>query len=463
MGEHKPFKLLPHQLEGIEFISKSKRGIIVGDDMGTGKTLQSLAFTKWSHYQEGLERVLVVCPAALLCQWDEEIEKYYGFKPAVYKSGKPILDNFVTLISMETLRTQAKGVYTHVHRLNHHFTGKKYTIILDEAHEACNPDSHTNISIRALSPPHRIIPMTGTPIKNKVENLYGIVLLLDPWLDKAEWYNRYIIRELKNVPTKRGVRTVWNITGYKNLDHLNAYLQTIMIRRLKGEVNDLPPKRVQYVPYYPDRRYEGFLYDIDLSDEPVMVKVVRLIEAASGLNPFDKSKEDFIPGNKYQLLKQLIGSTDGRMIVFFQYYEVLRHVKALLSKAGYNVYEWSGRNHTTRTQQVRDWAVSESGILLGTIDAAGLGLNLVEGTTAIFYEPCLSPSGLQQAEDRIYRVGQTKPVNIFYLYGRETVEEAVMALLRRKKATTDAVVGGNFTSEELQQIYKYSYRLEYRL
>lgn len=463
MGE---LTLFDHQLKGVEFFIGNPpdgyRGHILGDDMGTGKTIQSLAFGKWGLHTGKIDRVVVVCPSGLVCNWQNEIENYYGFAPYTYHSKKPCEDAWVTLVGLETLRYRGKdGIFRHVHRLLEHLKGKRYLLIVDEAHEVCNVDSGGNMALRAFSP-KRVLLMTGTPIQNKLEDLYGLLYLLNPRLDRNDWYNKYVIRNLKNIPTRRGTRTVWQITGYKNIDHVNALLKGLMIRRTKEETLDLPRKMVQYIPYEPDRYYESKLYDIELSDEPKMVKVVRLVEACSGLDPFDKTKATFYPGNKYNTLKQLLLSTHGRIVVWFQYVEVLNHVKKLLEKAGFQVFEYSGRNTNNRNQQAADWKLSNGGVLCSTLDAGGVGINLVEGTTAIFFEPSLSPAKLLQAEDRIYRHGQTKPVTIIYLYGRETVEECIFSLLRRKRHTINVAITVKFNSEELQEIYKYSYKLEYK-
>lgn len=466
MADQQPTSpLYLHQLSGVRWLVEQliDKGdvAIIGDEMGTGKTRMSLAFSSYCYHAREIERVLVVCPAVLLENWRNEIEEYYGFPPCMYTSkNKKLEDRFITVMSYELARYKKKGDFVHCRLMQEYFKGKRVLLIADEAHFFCNSESNTNQAVGMLPAKYRL-PMTGTPIQNKPEDAFGIVHFIEPYISRNWWMQTYIIQGLKEVPTPRGRRTVYTIEGYRNLDKLNDYFSRIMLRRKKSEVLELPPKSVQYIPYEADKFYDGILDEVDLSDEPMMVKVLRLREAASGLNPYDETKEEFHPGNKLKLLSHLVKSTSDRVIVWFSFVETLKHVKKELEKSGKVCYEWSGRNTSTRRAELEAWKNNPDSIMLVTIAAGGVGLNdFVIASTAIFFEAEVSPAKLRQAEDRIYRKGQDKKTTIIYPYGVGTVEESILSLIRKKYHTTDSIVD-KMTQDDLQQIYKYSFKLRY--
>jgi SNF2 family DNA or RNA helicase len=450
-----------HQHSGVKFLIDYNGGL-VGDDMGSGKTRLSLAYAKWCIYLGLIDRVLVVCPSAIVTNWMAEVEKYYGFKPTTNYKSKRLEDNWIAITTYPLLRYKNKFGYPNYEAIVKHFAGHRLLVILDEAHEISNSDSQTFMVCCNL-PAEIKVAMTGTPVSNRPEDLFGILHFIDRTITKQWFFDNFIITTYKEITTKTR-RKVWvkQVTGYKNQDKLNALLKTRMIRRLTSECIDLPPLNRIFMPYEIDNNkiYQSTLNLCDVNDEPMMVKVTRLQEAASGLNPWDETKQGFEETEKLRLLESLLESGSGRIVVWFKFYETLAQVSKYLRGKGYDIYEWHGGNSNTRDKQKSAWAVSDRGVILCTIKAAGVGLNFVEGQISIMFESELSPAAMSQAEKRIHRDGQQNSCTIFYLYGRQSVEEAVIHLLK-KKIHLNSVVTDSFTQEDLQAIYRYSFRLEY--
>lgn len=451
--------LREHQIEGINFLIANQGGII-GDEMGTGKTRLSLAFAKWLYHKGHIDRVLVVCPARLQFEtWEQEVIKYYGVKPTVYaKKRKLDINSFVTIVSYGRLRYKHKKYFKHLDIIQEHFSGMRLLVILDEAHNITNDESDTAVVCRELDTVCRVA-MTGTPIQNKPENLFGILSFIDPKIEKQWFINKFLHRRLITIPTKYGRRKVWDITGYKNQDQLHTLLKRYMIRRTLDECVDLPPMVDNYIGYeMTDPLYRDVYGLCEMNDETPMVRCIRLQQAASGIDPFDDMKS-FRSGAKFEMLQELVKNRSGKMVIWFNYVTSLDAVKKILSKEN-DVYEWSGRNTVHRREQADNWRKSDNALLLLTFGAGAEGIELVEGRTAIFYEYGLSPSTIGQAQARLHRSGQSHRVTNFCLYGRGTVEEGIIQLVRRKKHINDVVVDGDFTTEELREIYSYNFKLQ---
>src|SRR5690606_9470566 len=121
------------------------------------------------------------------------------------------------------------------------------------------------------------------------EGLFGLLYILDPSLNKQWFYRQFFVTKSKKITARGGKRQVWvtSVVAYKNQDQLSELLRSRMIRRLKKDCLGIPKKSRLFVPYeIQDVLYDQMVHQVDLSDEPMMTKIVRLQQAASGLNPY---------------------------------------------------------------------------------------------------------------------------------------------------------------------------------
>ncbi|MCP4693882.1 MAG: DEAD/DEAH box helicase family protein, partial [Desulfobacterales bacterium] len=232
-------ELYPYQKEGVEF-GLYRRAALIGDEMGLGKTLQAIALAILKKEIFGYDKVLVVTLASLKEQWKREIERFSGEKAMVVagtaKKREEIYAEDDSLFKI----TNYEAVLRDVEIISRF---KPHVVILDEAQRIKNFNTKTADAVKRLPREHALV-LTGTPLENKLEDVYSIIQFLDPYMLSPLW--RFAADHFMLSPTRRG-----KILGYRNLDLLHEKLKSIVIRRRKEEVlSDLPDEVVNN--YYLD-------------------------------------------------------------------------------------------------------------------------------------------------------------------------------------------------------------------
>ena len=223
--------LLPYQREGMLHLAFGERALLA-DDMGLGKTIQAIAATELLRRLHGVARVLVVCPASLKGEWQEQIARFSGAATLLVTGRRPARlaqyaqPGFFTVVNYEQVVIDAADINR---------TLRPDIVILDEAQRIKNWHTKTARAVKSLASPYAFV-LTGTPIENRIDEIYSIVQYLDPGLLGPLFrFNRdfYDLDE-------RG-RPI----GYKNLDELMRRLQSVMLRRRKRDVEtELPGRTV---------------------------------------------------------------------------------------------------------------------------------------------------------------------------------------------------------------------------
>ena len=219
-------ELYPYQKEGIR-LATFRKGMIIADEMGLGKTLQAIATAVFKKKIFGFKRTLVICPASLKAQWKAEIEKFTS-EEAECVEGSPEQREeryaraaaYFLVISYETVLRDGAAI----NRAGMDF------IILDEAQRIKNFETLTANAIKSLKKNHGLV-ITGTPIENKLADIYSITGFIDPGLLTPLWEFSY--QHCYFDPQNEN-----RITGYYNLQHLKEKLKPVLIRREKKEVLD---------------------------------------------------------------------------------------------------------------------------------------------------------------------------------------------------------------------------------
>ncbi|HET8735703.1 MAG TPA: DEAD/DEAH box helicase, partial [Pricia sp.] len=225
--------LYPYQREGVEF-AVFKKGVIVADEMGLGKTLQAIATAVLKKEIFGFQKTLVICPASVKNQWKNEVLKFTDEKAAVvegYPQDRREMylndDSFFHIINYETVLRDL----TIINKSGYDF------VILDEAQKIKNYETQTANAVKAIRKKHALV-ITGTPLENKLLDLYSIVQFLDNRFLAPQWefsYRHCIFDS----------RSKNKISGYYNLQDLKKRLEPILIRRGKQEVFDQLPQVIQ--------------------------------------------------------------------------------------------------------------------------------------------------------------------------------------------------------------------------
>ena len=446
--------LYPYQAEGVKF-ALFKKSAIIADEMGLGKTLQAIAVAILKKELFNVEKVLVITPASLKEQWRREIERFTDESVNVVSGPKRermaiYIDNraFFKITNYEAVLRDIEELTMFQPDL----------IILDEAQRIKNFETKTFQTIQSI--PHKqSIILTGTPLENKLEDLYAIVqfadgdLLTPLWSFAADYF--ILKRNKKN-----------KIFGYKNLQALNEKLKDLVIRRKKEEVLDELPQEVTN-NYYIDLSKEQsqihqrllaslmpfinkkFLTPMDIRRIQEILTSMRmvcnstfLVDRKTNISPKLKELE--------RVLSDIAIENQRKVVIFSEWTRMTFLIGKVLSELAIPFVELSGKIPTNKRQRLIDEFTNnpECRVFLST-DAGGVGLNLQAADCVINFELPWNPAKMNQRIGRVSRIGQKSScVNVINFIARNSIEERILAGIHMKLELFDAVFEG--TADEVE-------------
>jgi SNF2 family DNA or RNA helicase len=439
-----PVPLYDYQKAGAIFLACRGRAIL-GDDMGLGKTVQTLAAVELLARERGIGKVLVVAPASVKYQWAGEIARFTKRAVQVI-DGEPAErlamyreETFYRLVNYEQ-------VVRDLDRLNE---WPPDLVVLDEAQRIRNWESKTSRAVKKLQSRYAFV-LTGTPLENRLEELYSIV----QFTDAHRFGPAFQFLHDHRVLDARG-----SLKGYRNLDSLRTKLEPIFLRRSRGEVLTQLPGRTdstslvelsdeQRGPYEEQRSTlarlatKGFLTDLDR--KRILACLVNLRLICDSLFLFDKKShvspklEEFA-----ELLPQLIEG-DHKIVVFSQWETMLREAAAVADdQAVGHVVLHGGLDGKERKAVLERFATRPECRLLFSTDAGGVGLNLQVADTVVNLELPWNPAVLEQRIARVHRMGQERPVRVVHFVTRGTIEDRVSETIRLKKQLFTGLFDGS--------------------
>ncbi len=433
-------ELRPYQRDGFGWLAtlwELGLGGILADDMGLGKTLQALALVCHARERDpGLGPFLVVAPTSVVSNWASEAARFApdlsvaSVSDTLAKSGRAIeeLATADVVVTTYTLLRLDADAYCSVE-----WAG----VILDEAQFVKNHQAKTYRCVRELRSPFKLA-LTGTPMENNLMELWSLLSITAPGLFPdpkrfGEQYARPIERE--------GDR--------ERLARLRRRIRPLVKRRTKELVAaDLPPKQEQtlLVDLHPrhrklyDRRLQrerrkilGLLADFDRNRFTILQSITLLRQLSLHPGLTDEGSAGLPCAKLDALVEQLedvIGG-DHRALVFSQFTGFLALVRDRLDAESVGYCYLDGR--TRQRKRVLDrFRTGDDPVFLISLKAGGVGLNLTEADYCFLLDPWWNPATESQAIDRTHRIGQTRPVLVYRLIARDTIEEKVVALARRK-------------------------------
>jgi superfamily II DNA or RNA helicase len=437
-------ELRPYQADGFRWLGRLARwgvGGCLADDMGLGKTLQVLALLL-HRAPEGPS--LVVAPTSVLSVWADEIARwaptlsvrvFSGPRRAWALEGLGPFD--VVLTSYAILPIDADAL-----------VAVRFVVaVLDEAQSIKNPDTARARAAFALQADQRVAT-TGTPIENRLADLWSLYQFLNPGLlgseaEFEEQFARPIERE-----RSRPVR-----------DRLRRVVAPFLLRRTKAEVlTELPPRTETALSIELDGRevatYEAVRAEIldRLEAEAtgpgrrfaLLAGITRLRRAASHprmvLDDADPSS------TKLQVLAEILDDvvpSGHKALVFSQFVDHLQLAREALLTAGYRCRYLDGSTPAAaRKREIDAFQAGDADVFLISLKAGGVGLNLTAADYVIHLDPWWNPAAEDQASDRSHRLGQTRPVTVYRLVARDTVEDRIVALHHRKRELALGVLEG---------------------
>ena len=440
-------ELRHYQEDGVRWLGRLRDlelPALLADDMGLGKTLQALCAVRG--------RTLVVAPTSVVPNWADEAAR---FRPAlrvcVYHGAARALDADadLTITSYALLRLDTEALASVAWD----------SVVLDESQAIKNPDSQVARAAHALPGRFRLA-LTGTPVENRLAELWSQFQFLSRgWLGPRRDFDERYAR-----PIAAGDAAA--------AERLRARVRPFVLRRLKREVApELPPRTesVLHVELSPDERRTYDAIRAATRDDvakrfaaggsafQVLEALLRLRQAAchGALVPGAHAETS----SKLEVLRESLEEAvaEGhKALVFSQWTSLLDRVEPALRDAGLAFGRLDGATRD-RAAAVAEFQRDDGPpVLLVSLRAGGSGLNLTAADHVFILDPWWNPAVEAQAADRAHRIGQTRPVMIYRLVSRDTVEERVLALQARKQALADAALGADgappISREELLEL-----------
>lgn len=449
--------LRPYQVYGYKWLrtlAAAGFGGILADEMGLGKTLQAITFLQALKESGDSGPSLIVCPASLVYNWQEE---FHRFAPSL--NVQPIAGTAAVrrgYLSAAERRDMGIDAYITSYDLLRQdiatYEKLRFSVmILDEAQYIKNQKAGMTKAVKIVQARTRLA-LTGTPIENRLAELWSIFDFLMPgflysYPDFLHKFEAPITKNHEPAPAER----------------LKRMTAPFILRRLKSDVlKDLPPK-LEEVRY---SRFEGEqrkLYD---------GQVVRMKQmlASSGQSGEDRIRifaelmrirqiccdpalifEDYRGGSaKRAACMELIQNAMGgghRMLVFSQFASMLALLEEDLKDADIPYYKIIGSTpKEQRLRLVRAFNDDETPVFLISLKAGGTGLNLTGADVVIHYDPWWNVAAQNQATDRAHRIGQKNQVTVYRMIVKGSIEEKILAMQEAKKDLADAILSGESES-----------------
>lgn len=447
--------LYDYQKEGIAFAACRKHAIIA-DEMGLGKTIQAIGTAVLKKELFGFCKTLVVCPASLKTQWKSEIEKFTSLETEIV-SGTP-----------DERALQYKNSSAHFLIINYETVLRDQQVlnrttidfmILDEAQKVKNFATKTASAIKNVTRKHVLI-ITGTPIENKLIDLFSLMSILDPHLLGPLWefsYQHCLFDNFK--PNK--------INAYYNLSQLKEQLKPILIRREKRKVieqlpniqqQDIPvpmtPLQAEFHASYASGigqiTRKKFLTTFDLQRLSQLLTAMRMVCNSSHLVDENTNESPKLEELKYILLDKLdLANQNKKVIIFSEWVKMHKLIGQMLLENNIAFSELNGSIPSKkRGEIIKKFEDDDNCKVFLSTEAGGAGLNLQVANTLINFELPWNPAKKNQRIGRIDRLGQkSNKLSIFNLITDNSIEQNIALGLLVKQNLFDNVLNEGFNND----------------
>jgi len=463
-------ELRPYQALGVGWLAFLERwglGACLADDMGMGKTLQLIAFLLHLQENEALENpTLVICPTSVLGNWEREVKKFgptlklllhHGDQRAKGKAfaaaikGKDLIITSYALVFRDAKEIQSI---------------KWQGLVLDEAQNIKNSDSQQSKIVRQIEASFRIA-LTGTPVENRLQELWSILEFLNPgYLGPRNFFQRRFAIPIEKYGDRESLQT------------LRSLVRPFILRRLKTDksiIQDLPEKQEMTV-------FCGLANEQATLYQQIVETSIAELESAEGIqrrgmilallvklkqlcnhpalltakqNPKElgiKSQESGKLQRLLEMLEEVLAEGD-RSLIFTQFAEWGKLLKPHLEQhLGREIlFLYGGIKQQQREEMIDRFQHDPQGppIMILSLKAGGTGLNLTRATHVFHYDRWWNPAVENQATDRVFRIGQTRNVQVHKFVCTGTLEEKIHDMIESKKALAEQVVsaGENWLTE----------------
>ncbi len=439
--------LFPYQRTGVRFLVGAGRALLA-DDMGLGKTVQTLAACELLRLRGEAARILVVTSASLKDQWAREIKRYARSEAVVVSGGA----------ASRRAALESDAPYK---ILNYEITWRELTslqnldadvLVLDEAQRAKNFRTKTAATLRAI-PSRFLFVLTGTPVENRLDDLYALLQLADAEVLGPLW--RFNLRFHQQNPRGR-------VEGYKNLAALRETIAPLVLRRRKEEVLTQLPALTEQTRYLALSKEQAELEAGCRHDAAKLMRITEyraltpeeqkrlmalLLKARQACNAAvlcDPGREDRSSPKLDEfesLVGEIVAQGTSKILVFSEWREMLKLAAERLEAIGVGYAMLHGGVATDRRPALLEkFRESPDVRVLLSTDAGGTGLNLQVASYVIHLDLPWNPGRLDQRTSRAHRLGQTRGVSVTYLCAATGIERGIEGTLAGKRAVRGAAL-----------------------
>lgn len=459
IGAEKPHSkfvgtLRKYQLDGLSwlmFLKNNNFGGVLADDMGLGKTVQTISFLQRVKYDmlkssERKAKFLLVAPTSLLYNWVYECTQFSPDLSTVIHSGakrakSPAeLEKYDVVITTYGLIRNDESLFTQLHY---------DVLVLDESQNIKNHTAKTTQSIAKLNAACKIA-LTGTPIENSIRDLWSQMNVL----------NKGLLGTLKQFET-RYAKPIEKEGDELKAKELRKIIKPFLLRRTKEEVAKELPRLTEKIIYCDMTQEQAEYYETIKSE--YRNNILDLVDVKG----FEKSKFSILQGlsklrqlanhpslideqytaksGKHDILLEKIASAiaDGhKLLVFSQFVRYLEIIEKDLQRLGLSYYKLTGAtSKENRAKRVNEFqAQLNPAVFLISLKAGGTGLNLTSADYVFIVDPWWNPASEAQARDRTHRIGQKKSVFSYKFISRDTIEEKISLLQRKKQGFSKNII-----------------------
>lgn len=417
----------PYQWQGIKFLMDNDHALLA-DDMGTGKTVMTTVALKILIQQTKVHHVLILCPPSVLYEWKRHLDDW-----------APELTSYLIRSPQKEVRKSLWETPMHVYVTSYDMLkgdiessilpkgslGDFDVVVLDEAHHIKNMKSKRFRAIKQLQPKRRWA-LTGTPVQNKIEDLASIFEFVYP-----------------------GYLTSFDLRPEQIQERIKPYF----LRRRKKEVMpELPPKIYEPIELELDEEQDvayrqaeaGIREDLSaLGDKVTKQHIFAKLTILKQICNFAPKKSSSPKTESLKERIEEITANNEKVIIFSQYVdEGVSKLEKLLEPYGVAKIV-GGQTDSVRRNEIEKFKKRKDvPILIASVRSGGEGLNLTEASYVVHFDHWWNPAVMWQAEDRVHRRGQTKGVNIYSYWMKDTIDDRIRQKLREKGILFEQIVDG---------------------
>ena len=464
----KPFK---YQEEGIQFGLNHNSWLLL-DPPGLGKTLQLICLAQELRERYGIKHCLIVCGInTLKTNWKKEIEKHSNLTCRILgqrttRTGREVMDGIPKRVEQLNSPIEEFFIITNIETLRDDNIIKALTkgkanpidmVCVDEIHCCKSPTAAQTKNLLKLTKPKFKIGATGTLMLNNPLDVYVPL----KWIgaEKATYTN------FKSYYCRYGGLFGGEIIGFKNIPMLKHHIEQVSLRRSK-DILDLPPKNliVEYVDmntsqgtFYENIK-EGVIDQVDkvhMSTANLLAMIARLRQATA--LPSMLTTED-IKSAKVEravdLAEQIIANGE-KVVIFSTFKQPVYEMASMLSQYGVVVGTGDSKDQDIELAIDSFQNSDDTKVFIGTWSKCGTGITLTAASYMIFIDTPWTNSAFEQAQDRIYRIGTDKPVFIYNLVTRDSIDERVLEIVTDKKYLSEYIIDDNITQAGIESLRRY--------